>query len=365
MGLFSKKAASVVGIDLSGSSVKAVELRSIAEKPQLVTYGFVEQATDIVKNDDASAQAKAVKLVKEVVKKARVMTTRVVAALPSFSVFSSVISLPEMSKKDLVSAVRWEAKKFVPMPLEEMILDWEVVEKKEEIKSEEGKKEEEKNPEEDGVRKDVRVLLTAAPKALVSRYVSIFKQAELQLIGLETEAFALERSLVGNDRSPVMVVDIGNRVTSIMIFKESIPVLTRSIDMGGENITDTIMKTLNVDTDRAEQFKRDFGLTLGKEGNEKIPKTIEFVTNSIINEVRYVLNIFRSQSDEKLEKIILSGGSAFLVNLPQYLSSVFQVKVFVGDPWSRISYPIDLKSMLQEIGPRLAVPIGLALRDIT
>ncbi len=267
-----------------------------------------------------------------------------------------------MSKKDLMSAVRWEAKKFVPMPLEEMILDWEIVNEVQKRK-EPLVKETETKPEEH-TRKDIRILLTAAPKALVERYVSIFKQAELQLVGLETEGFALERAMVGNDPSPVMVIDIGSRVTSIMIFKESIPILTRSIDVGGDSITETIMKTLNVDMERAEQFKRDFGLALGAEGGEKIPKTIEFVTSAIINEIRYVLNIFRSQTDMPLEKIVLSGGSAFLVNLPQYLNSIFQVKVFVGDPWARVSYPVDLKSVLQEIGPRLSVAIGLAMREI-
>ncbi|KKW02087.1 MAG: hypothetical protein A2898_04005 [Candidatus Kerfeldbacteria bacterium RIFCSPLOWO2_01_FULL_48_11] len=365
MGLFGQKTKSVVGIDVSGSSVKAVELRGVSGRPQLVTYGFVDQTTEIVKSDAASAQVEAVRLIREVIKRARIVTTKAVAALPSFSVFSSVISLPEMSKKDLVSAVRWEAKKFVPMPLEEMILDWEVVEDRIKKKSvSEQKTEESKEPAPVTHRKDIRILLTAAPKALVERYVTIFKQAELQLIGLETEAFALERSLVGNDPSPVMVVDIGSRVTSIMIFQESIPILTRSIDMGGESITETIMKALNVDASRAEQFKRDFGLSMGQGSNEKIPKTIEFVTNSIINEIRYVLNIFRSQSEKPLDKIILSGGSAFLVSLPEYVSKVFQVKVFIGDPWARVSYPVDLKSVLQEIGPRLSVSIGLAMRDI-
>lgn len=362
MALFGKKPQNAVGIDLSGSSIKAVELRNEAGRPQLVTYGFIDKAADIIKNDAAQAQQEAVQLLKEVVKKARVSTTRAVSALPSFSVFSSIISLPEMSKKDLMSAVRWEAKKFVPMPLEEMILDWEIVQDPQK-KKESIVKDAETKPE-DRARKDIRVLLTAAPKALVERYVHIFKQAELQLVGLETEGFALERAMVGNDPSPIMVVDIGARVTSIMIFKESIPILTRSIDVGGESITETIMKTLNVDLDRAEQFKRDFGLSMGSEGGEKIPKTIEFVTSAIINEIRYVLNIFRSQSEVPLEKIILCGGSAFLVNLPQYLNSIFQVKVFVGDPWSRVSYPVDLKSVLQEIGPRLSVAIGLAMREI-
>lgn len=363
MALFGKKSVSAAGIDISGSSVKAVELRNDGGRPQLVTYAYIEKSADIIKSDSPQAQAEMVQLLREVVKKARIGTQRAISALPSFSVFSSIISLPEMSRKDLVSAVRWEAKKFVPMPLEEMILDWEVVD--ESRKGRPGDQGKPKPEEEEHLgRKDIRILLTAAPKVLVDRYVSIFKQAQLQLIGLETEAFALERSLVGNDPSPVMVIDMGTHATSIMIFKESIPILSRSIDIGGDNITDAIMKSLNVDRERAEQFKRDFGLSMMQAGSEKIPAAIEHISSTIVNEVRYVLNIFRNQSEMPIEKIVLSGGSAFLVNLPEYLNSVFQVKVFVGDPWSRVSFPVDLKSALQELGPRFAVAIGLSLREI-
>src|SRR3989338_6557563 len=122
-----KKKLDYLGVDLGGSSVKVVELRSEAGRPQLITYGYLEQPTDMIKNDSRVALDQMVVTLKSVMKKARVSTRRGVAALPSYAVFSSIVSLPTMSKKDLFSAVRWEAKKIVPLSLDEMVLDWKVL----------------------------------------------------------------------------------------------------------------------------------------------------------------------------------------------------------------------------------------------
>jgi Tfp pilus assembly PilM family ATPase len=144
----------------------------------------------------------------------------------------------------------------------------------------------------------------------------------------------------------------------------SVPVVNRSIDLGGQAITKTVATSLNVDADRAEQFKRDFGLIPSTATGNQIPKRIEFMVASVVNEIRYVLNLYHNQSSYQIEKIILTGGSAWLPNLPQYLSQVLNMKVVIGDPWARVVYPVELKSVLSEIGPRLSVAIGLAMREI-
>ena len=301
-----------------------------------------------------------------------------IAALPSYTVFTSIIHLPEMSKKELASAVAWEAKKFVPMPLEEMILDWKILENKATPASfvanqvslnMNGQSMPGNQPQNTVItskqKKFLKILLTAAPKNLVSKYLEIFKEAKLNLISLETESFALERSLIGNDPSPIMLIDIGAVATTIGVVINSVPLINRSIDIGGYTITKAIANSLNVDIDRAEQFKRDFGLTEQQNGSGgQIPKRIEFMVTSIINEIKYVLNLYQSQGSGKIDKIILAGGSAWLPNISQYISQTLGVQVFIGDPWARVMYPLELKPILQNLGSRLAVSIGLALREI-
>jgi len=238
------------------------------------------------------------------------------------------------------------------------------LEPKEKNSKEEEKKDKEKSKIEKSKAKDNKVLLTAAPKNLVERYVDIFKRANLQLIGLETEAFALERSLIGNERTPIMIIDVGQTATSLIIFTNGVPIINRGIDVGGRSITEALTKTTGLDYKQAEQFKRDYSNILTEKNIDQMPKPISFVANSIINETRYILNIYQGQNKQPIEKIVFCGGSAFLSTLTEQVGNIFNMKVFVGDPWARIIYPVDLESMLKEIGPRFAVAIGLAMREI-
>lgn len=383
---------SYLGIDLGTSAIKIVELQEKGGRALLLTYGYVEQPTDIIRSSSKEMEDKIVSIIKGIYKKSRMSSKKVVAALPSFSVFSSIISLPAMNKKDLAKAIQWEAKKFIPLPVEEMTLDWKIVPQRSAKQpalpnaSAGSRKDSPAGPPEDSPSflgklfgskdnkgenshsdsslNNIKILLTAAPKKVVERYIRIFRAAELELISLETESFAIERSLSGNDPTPTMVVDIGAVSTNISIIETGIPVLTRSIDVGGTTLTKSIMSSLNVDLSRAEQFKRDIGFS--SLGPGSLPETIKSSINPIINEIKYSLDIYSAQDPKqnKIEKIILTGGSSFLPELPSYLNKILDIKVIIGDPWDRIVYPLELKPALTEIGPRFSVAVGLAMREI-
>lgn len=361
-----------IGIDIGGASLKIVELKNEKGRPKLQTYGYIEKPTPLLKVDSAESKQKIVETLKKVLDKAKVSTNQVVAALPSYTVFSSVITLPEMKPKELDAAVHWEAKKIVPMPLEKMVLSYDELTNYDDhehipsqnVQPDQGKGQDTIAQLKSSPRKYKKILLTAAPADLVGHYVELFKLAGLNLVKLETEAFALERALVGHDRAPIMLVDIGATTTSISVVVASVPVVNRSIDLGGQTITKTIASSLNVDIDRAEQFKRDFGLISSGVGGNQIPKRIEFMVSSVVNEINYVLNLYHNQSPARIEKIVLTGGSAWLPNLPNYLSQVLNTKVLIGDPWARVMYPVELKPILTEIGPRMSIAVGLAMREI-
>lgn len=362
MALFSSGKSSFLGVDIGTSSIKLVEFRNEGGRPRLGTYGFLERPTNIVKLDSTQQQAAIAAALQQIIKRSKVTTDRVIAALPNFSVFSSIISLPVMPRKEMYAAVRWEAKKFVPMPIEEMVLDWRLLKENDKPAKPASESSTPGAPDEKSP-KNLRVLLTAAPKNLVQRYLSIFKSIGLRLSSLETESFALERSLLGGEPGSFMLVDVGAVATNIAITVNSVPILNRSIDVGGDTITKAIANSLNVDLERAEQFKRDVGVG-GEGAGGQIPRAIEFVISSIVNEIRYVFNLYRNQGEKPVEKIILAGGSAFLTNLPEYLATTLNMKVIIGDPWSRVIYPLDLKPALDELGPRFAVAIGLGMREI-
>jgi type IV pilus assembly protein PilM len=341
---------SYLGVDLGATSIKVVELKEEIGRPRLVTYGYTEQTAAEPQIEFTETPERAASYIKQICEKAKTTTRQAVAALPVASVFSSIINIPISLQKDIASAVQWEAKKVIPLPLEEMILDWKVLtERKIEEKPE----------------KPVQVLLTAAPKNLVKKYIDIFKMAGLNLLSLETEAFALIRSLVGADRSIVLIVDIGAGSTNILIVDAGIPVLNRSINLGGITLTKTISSKLNIDFSKAEQLKMDIGLAL--KGAEGVPEIIKASLAPLINEIRYCINLYHSQEEmrgKRIEKIILTGGGAMLPNLTEHLVQFLNFKTYIGDPWARIIYPEELRPVLDEIGPKFSVAIGLAMREI-
>lgn len=375
---------SFVGIDIDSHSIKVVELKSDRGRPRLVTYGYFDHDIERKASDDTVGQQETAALIREVCKKARVSTKIAISSLPAPSVFSSVMTLPKMSPKELAQAVRWQAKKIVPIPLEEMNLDWEVLpEQQPEVAAPAGaapaagattvaQPARPVSPSYQGLaqisrKKDVenmRVLLTAAPKDLVKKFLSIFQASGLQLLALDTESFTLIRSLVGVDNATVMIVDIDFTVTNIIIVSRGIPYLNRSVGVGGLNITREIARSLNINLRRAEQFKYDIGVSAAAQGSSGIPQIITTALQPVVDEIKYSLNLYRGQGRGGVDKIILTGGSSLLLNLPNYLSQVLQMRVFLGDPWARVVYPEELKPALDELGPRFSVAIGLAMKEI-
>lgn len=348
MSLFSSKNDAYIGVDIGTSSIKMVELEKKQGRLHLVTYGYSENIKELSDGENWTKNTDYVKkVIDRIYKKMEATTDRAVGTLPAFSVFSSIITLRNVDKKSLAGAVEWEAKKFIPLPLEEMILDWKVIGEKTE-----------------NDKKNTMVLLTGSPKKLVRKYVDVFRRTVVNLTNLEPETFSLIRSLLGDDKSTVMLIEIGATNANICIVKGGIPMVSRSLDLGGKTISKTIATNLNIGLARAEQFKRDLGIASAQAGGDLVPSTIASSINPIVNEVKYLINLFQNKNEDKVEKIILSGGSVMLPNFASYLSEKLNMNVVVGDPWSRVVYPPELKPILMEIGSSFSVAIGAAMREL-
>lgn len=338
-----------LGIDIGDSSLKMVELKKKGRKIQLSNYAFSENVSEINFNkvDDINYLARAIT---KVMNEAGLKAKRATVSLPTFAVFSSIINVSNVDKKNLANAVNEEAKKVIPLPLEEMILDWKVI------------------PDENGKVPTVgnmQIFLTGSPKKLVKKYIDIFKQAGVILASLETETFSLVRSLVGDDKAPMMIVEIGANSTDLSIIKESIPVLNRSLTVCSSTVTKALSEKLGMTYNQAEQFKLDLSFSLNADSKqEDIPQLITKTLEPIVTEMQYLMDFYHSQNNESLEKIILSGGGSLFLNLADYFSKRLNVKVIIGNPWNRIEYPEEIRPVLEEVGPKLAVAIGLAMREI-
>ena len=350
------KSAGFLGIDLGSAEIKLVEFHIENKRPKLYTYGSVAAPFSI--NNDLSDKEvdELAKRLKLLVEKSRCQSKHVCAALPNFMVFNAVVSFPPMKRGDLERAVQWEAKKLMNLPVEEIRLEWQVLES-----NKKDKEAQSRNP-------FVNVLLLAAPVKTVERYGEVFEKAGLDLIGIETEAFALEGALIGNDPSAILIVDVGGETCNMIVVSSGIPLVNRSIQVGGVSFSKELVRRLGIDTQEAEQVKRDLA-ALPKDAQNGIIREFDGFFGQFINEIRFSMDLYEKQKlsyarMDAVEKIILTGGSSLLPAFGQYLDNALGVKTFLGDPWARVIYPNELKALLQEVGPRFSVAIGLAMKNI-
>ncbi len=371
MGLFGNKIESYIGVDIGAEGIKLVELRRTKARPQLWTYGIAEEkiaihatATEtaplsptgktmskksvLSEADEFSAERADHYglLLKDLIKKAKVVGQRAASSLPVSHVFHTIINLPQVPEKEIDKLVRAEVAKVLPQSLDDMQIVYQPVPLSEELK-----------------KHYIRLLVTAAPKNMVMFYTRIFQQAGLSLQELETEAFALARSLVGKDEALTMVVDIGAERTNFSLIDKGLPMTQRSLQLGGSILDSVIAERLGVNLKQAQLLKHDVSnISSALVTSEPFIRFLE----PLAKEIQYHFDLYLSQTgneNRKPEKIILTGGAAQFPPVVEYLKTQFPVRVFVGDPWARVLYQDGLKPLLHDLAPRMAVSIGLALRN--
>lgn len=338
----------IIGVDLGSTVIKVVQLQNIGNQPRLMTYGIAEQDHRTIKFDARDSQLQIAELLSTVIREARTSTNDAVAALHPHNVFTTVLELPTMPAKEIAAAIQWEAKKFIPLPLEKMSLDWHLLPS---------------TTPENTPGKKIELILTAAPKEMITSYLQIFRMAGLNLIALETEGTALCRSLIPESSGTFLILDLGATTSNITIFADGRPLLNRNIDAGSETIIGQIANAINVSAERAKQFKDDIGIVIN--GHEHpASNAIRFVIdNLVLRETKALLAAFQQKNGGSVQQIILTGGLATTKNLPAYLETALSIPTIVGNPWQRIAYPQELEGTLAAFAPQMAVACGLALRN--
>jgi type IV pilus assembly protein PilM len=375
MGLFGKKksdSSGLIGVDIGAGGIKCVELTPESGRLRLHTYGFSEEKNPGANNESLLENPKrAAGVLTEIIKKAGIKSGVANASLRSHEVFHAIITVPQprSEKEDIKPMIETQVKKVLPQPINEMILDSTVIDTDLMPKSRKDKKEAKKDGEKKKEkpltaheRKHIRVLVSGAPKKMVQGYIETFKIAKIDLIALETEAFALIRSLIGKDKSRIMIVDIGYNRTNITIVHDGIPFLHRSIQAGGVDMTNAISQQMGIDMHEAEQTKRDFAMA---EESDEVPAVFQKAMQPILHELKYSLQLYAQQDfhvHQNVEKIIITGGSAALPQIRPFLSGELNMNVYLGNPWARIGIPEGIEPVLQENGPRFSVAIGLAMK---
>jgi type IV pilus assembly protein PilM len=225
-------------------------------------------------------------------------------------------------------------------------------------------------------------LVVAIPREVVSQYQEIANLVGLKLRFLESEVFALARSLAGNEgektKKVVGLIDIGTWSSTCSIVEQGVLKNSYSFNIAGNELTKVVDRSLNVKYNKAEELKKKYGLLPASAAPESLvkgtqaenlagsvfPKILIPLTDSILREVKKVFRDFYRAEGKEIDEVILSGGTALMPGLREYFKEELKKEVVMADPFSHISYPPILAETLKNMGPTYGIAVGLALKGL-
>lgn len=337
-----------LGIDIGTSSLKVVELSRWGERRNLKNYGELripslykkpfrtfEKSTLLLETKDIARALKAV------LQEAKMESKRAVFSLPDFSSFFTNFQLPPMSKEEIPDAVAYEARRHIPVPLSEVIFDWQLVDHATQL------------------TEPLNVLLVAVPNEVVNQYQEIARMCELDLVALEAEVFGLIRSSVKDERMPVALLDIGAQSTTVNVVSGGMLRSSHSFDIAGNTLTERLAKALATDYETAEREKAAKGLV-----DPETAAVLSPLVDLIIGEIETQSRAFKDAEGKDIQKIVLGGGASLLPGLRDYIAKGTGKATEIINPFHTIFYSPVLEYTLQSLGPSYAVAVGMALRAL-
>jgi type IV pilus assembly protein PilM len=336
----------MVGIDIGSKTIKIVEIEKEGAGFSLSASGIVGyNGTTVDKMLDDKEFAALGAVIKKLHTEAGVTSKDVVIAIPEPQVFTRTIRFPLLTDSEIASAVKWESEQYIPIPVNEAIIQHTILQRNE-----------------SSTPPEVLVLLVAAPRVVVEKYTKVVSAAGLNPVAVETELIALTRALAPADRT-VLLVDFGAGSTDIAIAKNGLLSFSRSIPIAGEAFTRAVSQSLGINITQAEEYKKTYGLTTSQlEG--KIKLALDPVLRLVVDEIKKAINYY--QTEEKGDApnaIIISGGTSGMPDLIQMLSELLGVEILIANPFNHIAVDPETAKRLAPYAPLYAVAMGLALRE--
>ena len=335
-----------VGIDFGTHSVKAVELKGITtQTPQLINFGSQTTPHGVINSEDKADQKKLADVVKKLYEDSKIKNKTIVVALPEFSVFTRFLEFPGVKKEELKDAVFYEAKQYIPVPIEEVRMSYIPI----------GFNEAKNAP---------RVLLVAAPLKIIETYMAISEFAGLDIAAIETESVALGRAIYrATKQKHVVMLDFGANSTDMSIMMDGYLVFSQSISIGADSLTQAIINKFNFEYKQAEEYKRNYGVVQNVlEG--KIFQVLSPIMESIMLEVSRGIEFYKNKTlSPAPTDFLLVGDGALLPGLAEYISKTLNVNASIANSWVNIAVNPQFRDVIAKSGPSYSVAIGLALKD--
>jgi type IV pilus assembly protein PilM len=352
---------SAVGIDIGSSTIKIVEIKKKKGKAVLETYGAIAlgpyDMIDVGRVTNLPID-KTIEALKEVLKQSSVSTTSCAFSIPVQSSLIFTVSLPpQIKQSEISSIIPTEARKYIPLPMTEVSLDYFVLPKKEPSF-------EEANREDSSIAsQNTEVLVVAIQNDAVAKYRSIVSACNLTAGFFEIEVFSSVRANFEHELSLVLLMDFGASSTKLSLVEFGMVKSNHTINRGGADISLSIAKSLDLPFVKAEEMKREFGLF--ENTNEKsLADIIKVHIDYIFSETNNVLLAYEKKYNRTISKVIFTGGGSLLKGLKEVAESSFRADIETGHPFSKVGAPEFLEKVLETTGPEFAVALGLALRKL-
>lgn len=355
----------MIGIDIGASAIKIVQIRKRGARAILETYGTLSlgpYAGVEIGRATILQPEKIIAALTDILREAKTTTKKGGITIPFGSTLMSVIEMPVVDPRQLTSMVPIEARKYIPVPIAEVSLDWSIV-PKEGVKStqEDPKDPNDKNLPKKSPMQDI--LLVAIHNETLREYQDIVSKVGLDANFFEIEIFSTIRAVLDKNTNPVLIMDMGAASTKLYIVDRGIVRASHTINRGSQDITMTLATSLNIPPDKAEIMKRTIGWT--KDGQRKdISDTISLVVDHIFSEAKHVISNYQTKHLKNIEKTILVGGGSNMKGFIELAQAGLQMSVELGDPFSKVEAPAFLTDVLRKNGPEFTAALGIALRRI-
>ena len=338
--------SSFFGLDIGTTGVRLVELRGTGNTKTLVKYAYVPLDGKLSQSDSKADQQKLAQIIANLVAEARLTTKNVAVGLPSSRVFTTVADMDRVPQSELGKALMYQADSLIPTPPAESKIDWALL----------GDSPKDKTK--------VEILLSSVPNNFVESRLDLLEGIGLNVIAFEPDGLALPRAVVPQGTTmPQLVIDMGNLSTDLVVTMGEAPRLVRSIPTGSDSIVKSAQQNLGIDDKQAQQFVYKFGVSKDKlEG--QVFQAIVNTVDTLVGEIDKSIKFFQARYPEnKLERVIVTGGASAIPEFPLYLANKFALNVEIGNAWRNVSFAAERQNELLAVSNQFSVAVGLAERD--
>ena len=347
--MFGKRKKQVVGCDVGSSSIKIVELKPLKnDEFQLLHAAIANLSPEAIVDGAIMDSSLVVEALSRLIADNNIRNPNFGGSLSGHSVIIKKIQLPAMTEAELAESIQWEAEQYIPFDINDVNLDYVVLEA----------------PSAD----TMDILLVAVKKDRIADYTSVVVQAGKEPVLVDVDVFALQNAFEANysvDHEAVALVNIGASVMNINVLNEGASIFWRDVAFGGNQYTEAIQRELNLPREDAERLK--LGDTVGEHSLQQVMGVLNSVSEDLAAELQKTFDFFVATSSvDRLDRVVLGGGSAMVLNLDQILKDRFQVDVEVMNPFRNIRYSeSDFDpEWINRHAPAMAVAVGLAVRTV-